>query len=128
MKHVAAFVLLLLSVLPGKTQVKEENSLFWEITGNGLQKPSYLFGTIHMICKNDFFMPAVVKEKFTTSGKIFLEMDMDDASMQMKLMKLAMLPQGESLPKIFGKDYEIVDSFFKANASFRWPCSTSLNP
>ena len=45
-------------------------------------------------------------------------MDMDDASMQVKLMKLAMLPQGESLPKIFGKDYAVVDSFFKANASF----------
>jgi uncharacterized protein len=118
MKNITVLVLFLFAALPGKTQIKEENSLFWEITGNGLQKPSYLFGTIHMICKDDFFMPSVVKEKFSASGKIFLEMDMDDASMQVKLMKLAMLPQGESLPKIFGKDYAVVDSFFKANASF----------
>lgn len=96
----------------------QQNSLFWEISGNGLQKPSYVFGTIHMICKEDFFMPDVVVEKFKASNKVFLEMDMDDVAMQMKLMKLAMLPSGQSLKKIFGDDYKLVDSFFKANSQF----------
>jgi uncharacterized protein YbaP (TraB family) len=99
-------------------QAQQQNSLFWEISGNGLQKPSYVFGTIHMICKEDFFMPGVVVEKFKASDKVFLEMDMDDAAMQMKLMKLAMLPSGQSLKKIFGDDYQLVDSFFKANSQF----------
>jgi len=27
-----------------------ENSLLWEISGNKLEKPSYLYGTIHLIC------------------------------------------------------------------------------
>jgi uncharacterized protein YbaP (TraB family) len=26
------------------------NTLLWKISGNGLEKPSYLFGTIHMLC------------------------------------------------------------------------------
>ena len=99
-------------------KAQHENSLFWEISGNGLQKPSYLFGTIHMICKEDFFMPAAVTEKFKAADKVFLEMDMDDPAMQMKLMKLAMLPSGQSLKKIFGDDYQLVDSFFKANSQF----------
>lgn len=97
---------------------QNENSLLWEISGKGLQKPSYLFGTIHMICKEDFFMPAAVTEKFKAADKVFLEMDMDDPAMQMKLMKLAMLPSGQSLKKIFGDDYQLVDSFFKANSQF----------
>ncbi|MBC8172521.1 MAG: TraB/GumN family protein, partial [Chitinophagales bacterium] len=29
-------------------------SLLWEISGNGLTKPSYLFGTVHLIDKKDF--------------------------------------------------------------------------
>jgi uncharacterized protein len=99
-------------------KAQQQNSLFWEISGNGLQKPAYVFGTIHMICKEDFFMPDVVVEKFKASDKVFLEMDMDDAAMQMKLMKLAMLPSGQSLKKIFGDDYQLVDSFFKANSQF----------
>lgn len=99
-------------------KAQQQNSLLWEISGNGLQKPAYVFGTIHMICKEDFFMPDVVIEKFKASDKVFLEMDMDDAAMQMKLMKLAMLPSGQSLKKIFGDDYQLVDSFFKANSQF----------
>ncbi len=31
-------------------------SLFWEITGNGLQKPSYLFGTMHVSSKMVFHL------------------------------------------------------------------------
>jgi uncharacterized protein YbaP (TraB family) len=99
-------------------QEQEENSLLWEITGNGLQQPSYLFGTIHMICKEDFFMPELVKQKFAASGKVFLEFDMDDPLMQIKMMKLAMLPKGETLKTIFGKDYALLDSFFKTNSTY----------
>lgn len=95
---------------------QKENSLLWEISGNGLSKPSYVFGTIHMICKEDFFMPDVVKQKFESSQHVFLEMDMDDPKMQGKMMKLAMLPAGENLKKLFGNDYPMVDSFFKAKA------------
>src|SRR6202789_414651 len=31
-------------------------SLFWEITGNGLKKPSYLFGTMHVSSKLVFHL------------------------------------------------------------------------
>ncbi|MBX9783558.1 MAG: TraB/GumN family protein [Chitinophagaceae bacterium] len=31
-------------------------SLFWEITGNGLAKPSYLFGTMHVSSKKVFYL------------------------------------------------------------------------
>ena len=32
------------------------NSLLWEITGNGLTKPSYLFGTMHVSSKMAFHL------------------------------------------------------------------------
>lgn len=99
-------------------QQKEDNSLLWEITGKDLKAPSYLFGTIHMICKEDFFMPDVVKQKFASASSIFLELDMDDPAMQIDMLRLAMLPQGESLKKLFGADYNLVDSFFKQNSEY----------
>ena len=113
MKLLLAFLLICSGIT---VTAQKENSLLWEISGNGLSKPSYLFGTIHMICKEDFFMPDVVKQKFESSQHVFLEMDMDDPKMQGKLMKLAMLPAGENLKKLFGNDYPMVDSFFKAKA------------
>lgn len=37
-----------------KSRVKKYPSLFWEISGNGLKKPSYLFGTMHVSSKIAF--------------------------------------------------------------------------
>ena len=44
---------------PGMSQKKtvaKYPSLFWEITGNGLKKPSYLFGTMHVSSKLVFHL------------------------------------------------------------------------
>jgi uncharacterized protein YbaP (TraB family) len=38
----------------GKSKPKKYPSLFWEITGNGMKKPSYLFGTMHVSSKIAF--------------------------------------------------------------------------
>lgn len=50
-------------VMQSNAQKGKTNSLLWEISGNGLQQSSYLFGTIHMICKEDFLLSETVKQK-----------------------------------------------------------------
>ena len=40
----------------GKNKPKNYPSLFWEITGNGMKKPSYLFGTMHVSSKIAFHL------------------------------------------------------------------------
>ena len=119
---------MLLTVIGFQSKAQKESSLLWEISGNGLQQPSYLFGTIHMICEDDFIMTDVVKEKFKSSSQIFLELDMDDPGMQLKMMKLAMLPQGETLKKLFGSDYPMVDSFFQKNTQFSLALFNQFKP
>ena len=42
------------SQAPSKAKAKKYPSLFWEISGNGLKKPSYLFGTMHVSSKIAF--------------------------------------------------------------------------
>jgi uncharacterized protein YbaP (TraB family) len=88
-------------------QAEPKSSLLWEITGNDLKQPSYLFGTIHIICKEDFFLPSVVTEKFTNAEQVFLELDMDDPMMVLKMMQLLQLPKGQTIKQLFG------DSAFK---------------
>lgn len=46
-----AIFICLVATSQGKTKQKKYPSLFWEITGNGLKKPSYLFGTMHVSSK-----------------------------------------------------------------------------
>ena len=40
------------SQTPKKTN-PSENTLLWRISGKGIAKPSYLFGTMHMLCADD---------------------------------------------------------------------------
>ena len=42
-----------------RAQKPLENSILWEISGNGLKQSSYLYGTYHLLCPNDF----KIKEK-----------------------------------------------------------------
>ena len=57
---------------------KLENSLLWEVSGNGLSKPSYLYGTTHMICSSDYFLTEKTKKAFDASGKLVFEVNFSD--------------------------------------------------
>jgi uncharacterized protein YbaP (TraB family) len=37
-------------------QTTGNNALLWEISGNDLGSASYLYGTMHMICAEDFII------------------------------------------------------------------------
>jgi len=67
-------------VFGGTTQAqtkspKLENSLLWEISGNGLTKSSYLYGTIHSICSRDYFLSEKTKKAFQKSDKLVVEIN-----------------------------------------------------
>lgn len=69
------------------TNKKENNnSLLWQITGPGITKPSYLYGTIHIMCPGDIVVTDVLKDKFNKTGQLYLELDMDDPATMMEAM------------------------------------------
>jgi|694.fasta_scaffold37926_6 uncharacterized protein YbaP (TraB family) len=95
-------------------QRDKTNTLLWEISGNGLQQPSYLFGTIHMICKEDFLISEIVKQKFNSSKQVYLELDMDDPQLQVTMMQQMQLPDKETLKNKLGEsDFKKLDSFLQ---------------
>ncbi|HRW20642.1 MAG TPA: TraB/GumN family protein, partial [Bacteroidales bacterium] len=48
-------------------------SLLWEITGKGFEKPSYLYGTIHIQDKRVFAFDSVVYEKINFCDAFAME-------------------------------------------------------
>ena len=69
---------------------KLENSLLWEVSGNGLLKPSYLYGTIHMICSGDYFVSDKTKKAFDASEKLVLEVNFNDPKELTDMQQMAM--------------------------------------
>lgn len=61
-----------------KTKVPPKNypSLLWEITGNGLKKPSYLFGTMHVSSKMVFHLSDSFYLGIKNADVVALETDM----------------------------------------------------
>jgi hypothetical protein len=99
-------------------QRDKTNTLLWEISGNGLQQPSYMFGTIHMICKEDFLLSESVKQKFASSKQIYLELDMDDPQLQGKMMQQMQLAGKETLKNKLGEsNFKKLDSFLQKEMS-----------
>ncbi|MFY7908869.1 MAG: TraB/GumN family protein [Emticicia sp.] len=110
-----ALIALLLSVCQTFAQ-QTPKGLLWEISGNGLSEPSYLFGTIHLICPDKFFLPKNTQEKLKNTQQVFLEIDMDDPQMMMKTQKLMMSSDGKKLKDIMNEsDYKAFSEYFKKN-------------
>ncbi len=82
------FIVLLLPL-----QLSAQKGLLWEISGNGLEKSSFLFGTIHVICQDDYFEPEGFSDALKSSSAICLEIDVSDPQMGAKMQKVLIDPQ-----------------------------------
>jgi uncharacterized protein YbaP (TraB family) len=80
---------------------KGENSLLWEISGKDLAQPSYLFGTIHIICKEDFFWEKNFEEALSNTKQLCLEIDMSDQMAMMSAVTMMMDQNGVLLSSFF---------------------------
>lgn len=69
-----------------KTSPKKYPSLLWEITGNGLKKPSYLFGTMHVSSKMAFHLSDSFYQAIKNVDAVALELNPDIWQGQMNSM------------------------------------------
>jgi len=90
-----------------------ENSLLWEISGKGLEKSSYVFGTIHMITTKDYFFNDIWKQKFDECETLALEAEISMGFFkQISMMKKIMLENDETLESYMKyADYNNYKSF-----------------
>lgn len=93
-----------------------ENSLLWEISGNGLQKSSFIYGTIHMICEKDFSISEKLKNVIAKTDRLILEIDLSDSNELQELQKSAIgdIPLSKELTS---QQYKTLDSILQAKAS-----------
>lgn len=66
------------TLLGNAQQDNKDNSMLWKIEGNGIEKPSYLFGTIHMLCASDFEIREKVSKAFSSTSSLVLEVNTTD--------------------------------------------------
>lgn len=92
------------------------NNLLWKISGNQLEEPSFLYGTIHMIDADDFFLPDGTMTAMDASERVVFEIDMadmTDMSSMMGLMDKAFMKDNLTLQDLLSEeDFKLVEDHF----------------
>lgn len=106
----------------------QEKGLLWEISGNGLQNKSYLFGTMHIMCQGDVVLSSEIEKAIDRSQKIVLELDMGDPSIMMKMTQLSLSTDGQKISsKLEPELAQKVDEYLINNANLSLALVENLN-
>ena len=101
---------------------KDDNSLLWQVSGKGLKQPSYLFGTFHLMCKNDIHFSNQLTTAVNRADKVYMEIDMDDPATILGGMMLMTMKDGKTLQQLYSDaDYKKIRQYF--NDSLKTPLS-----
>lgn len=94
----------------------DENSLLWKISGKDLSQPSYLFGTIHIIGKDDFFLSDSTRSFINQADLVTFEINMEEMNnlaSQFDLIMKSFMDNGKSLRDLLTpEDYQLVSKHF----------------
>ncbi len=94
------------------------NTLLWKISGNGLEKPSYLFGTIHMLCADDAVLSKNMKKVIENCDEVYFEVDMDNLFEMVGAMgKMKMIGDTTLKDLLTVEEYEKVKAYFETKGS-----------
>ncbi len=108
---------------------KTANALLWKISGNGMSKPSYIFGTIHLICPEDFFLTNAMKNAVEQVDKVCFEMDLDDNSVMMSSMGGLMDNSGKKMKDYFTEaQYAKLKKFMKDSMGMEMAFLQQMKP
>jgi uncharacterized protein YbaP (TraB family) len=104
-----------------------EKSLLWKISGNGIKEPSYLYGTMHITC--DATLPQKALKALDATDQLYLELDMDDPTLQQSMMKEMMMKDGKTMSSLVSaEDFKVVDEFLTKQLGYSAQMLNTFKP
>lgn len=93
---------------------KTDNTLLWKVSGKDIRQPSYLFGTLHLLCQDKILWSDAMEQAFNTTKQLYLELPMADADFQQEMMQSIILTDGRQLKDFFlENDYQKLTAYMK---------------
>ncbi|MDQ6755597.1 MAG: TraB/GumN family protein [Bacteroidota bacterium] len=98
---------------PDAKKAIDNNSLLWQVSGKDLKKPSYLFGTFHLLCKDDIHFSEQLKNTLKYSDEVYMELDMDDPSTMLSGLLFMNMKDGKKLKDLYTvEEYKKIQNYF----------------
>jgi uncharacterized protein YbaP (TraB family) len=97
---------------------KTQNTLLWRISGKGLAHPSYLFGTMHIICADNAELGDTLKAVIANCDEIYFEINLSDMSDMMNSIRYMRMNDSKKLSDLLKpEEYARVKEYFSKHAS-----------
>lgn len=113
-----AFIVSCKAQAPRLENSKDNNTLLWEISGNNLSRPSYLYGTFHLICKTDLAISKNLESAIKSADEVYFELDLDDPALMMGALLYMNMKDGKQLKDLYTpEEYVRIENFFRDSLS-----------
>jgi uncharacterized protein len=113
LRSVMMICLLLTLHLNSLSQNNFDNGLLWKISGKDVQD-SYIFGTLHLICPDEFIVFPGIIETLEKTNRLVMELDLSDPYIMMGIQMGMFMEDDKELRDIMSKeDFKLVSDFFK---------------
>jgi uncharacterized protein len=119
MKRISAIVFVSLLAFNAMAQKADPSkTLLWKISGNGLTKPSFLFGTIHLLCADDAVLSDNMKKAISNCDEVYFEVDIDNMFEMLGVLGQMKMKGDTTLQDLLTKtEYEKVKEYFESKGS-----------
>jgi len=115
---VAMVTIAALSAQQGNAESTEiENALLWEISGNDLTEPSYIYGTMHIGDQRILDFGDSVKTAVNAVDAVYGEVDLTDLAAQMAVMKDMIMLDTTLNELVSEKDYALIQKTLEGTES-----------
>ena len=95
-----------------------DNTLLWRISGKDIREPSYLFGTMHLLCADDIVLSDSLKRAISNAGQVYLELDMDNVFEMLGAMQHMSMRGDTTLADLLTKEeYQKVKNHFEEKSA-----------
>ncbi|MGB3587050.1 MAG: TraB/GumN family protein [Tunicatimonas sp.] len=121
---IASILSLLLSV-----SAQDTDALLWKISGNDFSQPSYLFGTIHLMCPDDIQITQPMRDALQNTKQVVLEIDMDEPGIMQNMQSIAMMADGTTLNDLLTEDeYQLVGNYLQDSLQIPIQALNAMKP
>ena len=94
------------------------HTLLWRISGKGLTRPSYLFGTMHILCASDARLTDSLKAVIAACDEVYFEINLSDMSDMLNSIKYMRMNDSKKLSDLLKPDeYARVKDYFARHSS-----------
>ena len=100
------------------SQSATPHTLLWRISGKGIAKPSYLFGTMHILCAEDAVLSDSLKAAIAGCEELYFEINLSDMSGMLNAMKYMRMNDSKKLSDLLKpEEYTRVKDYFTKHSS-----------